>query len=149
MLFAALLTATFFGGIAPDYRASVGAELGDRTLAAAADRIEAAVPAGDYPQIDRTVTVRLPATIRGDPYRIVAGGGTPEVALVHPDRGVGGRLRLDLPAPVAVRGSWQSTSPSRVVVDAANGTTSVRLVDGTPDDGAGGSARPTGQEASG
>ena len=147
VLLVALLTATFFGGIAPDYRASVGAELGDRTLAAAADRTEAAVPTGDYPQIDRTVTVRLPATIRGDPYRIVAEGGTPEMVLAHPDRAVGGRLRLDIPAPVTIRGSWRSTSPSRVAVD-ADGPVSVRLVDGPPDDSADGPAPPTGQEGS-
>ena len=148
VLLVALLTATFFGGIAPDYRASVGAELGDRTLAAAADRTEAAVPTGDYPQVDRTVTVRLPATIRGDPFRIVAEGGTPEIVLVHPDRAVGGRLRLDIPAPVTVRGSWRSTSPSRVAVNAADGTVSVRLLDGPSDDGADGPAPPTGQEGS-
>ena len=140
VLFVALLTATFFGGVAPDYRAAVGAELGDRTLTAAADRIEAAVPGTAYPRIDRTVSVRLPATVRGDPYRIVADGRTPSVRLVHPDRTVGGRLRLALPDSVAVRGSWRSTSPSRVVVDSADGTVSVRLADGPSERDADGTA---------
>ena len=129
VLFVALLTATLLGGVAPDYRAAVGSELGDRTLAAAADRVAAAVPDAEYRRVDRRVRVRLPATIRGDPYRIVAEGGPPTVALVHPDRGVGGRIRLDIPGSVPVRGSWRSTSPSAVVVDRANGNTSVRLVD--------------------
>lgn len=129
VLFVALLTATFFGGIAPDYRAAVGAELGDRTLTAAADRIEAAVPRTDYPRIDRNVTVRLPAAIRGDPYRIVADDGPPSVRLVHPDRTVGGQLRLDLPESVTIRGSWRSTSPSRVAIGGATGNVSIRLVD--------------------
>ncbi|MBB6647536.1 DUF7266 family protein [Halobellus ruber] len=129
VLFVALLTATLFGAVAPDYRAAVGAELGDRTLAAAADRIEAAVPAAEYQRLDRRVTVALPATIRGDPYRIVATDGPPSVRLVHPDRGVGGRLRLDLPGSVTLAGSWRSVSPSRIVVDGTGGTVSVRLVD--------------------
>jgi hypothetical protein len=148
VLFVALLTATFFGGIAPDYRAAVGAELGDRTLAAAGDRIEAAVPVGDHQRVDRRVTVRLPDTIRGDPYRIVVGDGTRAIALVHPDRTVGGRLRLDLPGSVAVRGSWRSTSPSRVVVDGTDGNLSVRLTDAPSEAGATGDPRPTSREGS-
>jgi hypothetical protein len=148
VLFVALLTATFFGAVAPDYRAAVGSEVGDRTLAAAADRIESAVPGTDYPRVDRGVAVRLPETIRGDPYRIVADGGTPSIALVHPERTVGGRLRLDLSAPVTVRGSWRSTSPSRVVVDGAGGNLSVRLVDVPSERGTDGSSTATDREGS-
>jgi hypothetical protein len=148
VLFVALLTATFFGAVAPDYRAAVGSELGDRTLTAAADRIEAAVPGTDYSRVDRNVTVRLPETIRGDPYRIVADGGVPAVRLVHPDRTVGGRLRLDLPRSATVSGSWRSTSPSRVVVDGAGGNVSVRLVDGVAEGDADGSARTAPREGS-
>lgn len=147
VLFVALLTATFFGGVAPDYRAAVGTELGDRTLAAAADRIDAAVPAADHPRVDRRVTVSLPTTIRGDPYRIVAADGPPSVRLVHPDRGVGGRLRLDLPGFVTLTGSWRSVSPSWVVVDGADGTVSVRLVD-APSTGVDGSLRAPDREGS-
>jgi hypothetical protein len=148
VLFVALLTAAFFGGVVPDYRAAVGAELGDRTLAAAADRIEAAAPDPDYPRVDRRVAVRLPATIRGDTYRIVADDGPPSVRLVHPDRRVGGRLRLALPGSAAVDGSWRSTSPSRVVVDARDGSLSVRLVDAPPGDRTDDSPRATVAEGS-
>jgi len=148
VLFVALLTATFFGGVAPDYRAAVGAELGDRTLTAAADRVEAAVPIADSPRVDRRVTVRLPETIRGEAYRIVVDGGPPTVRLVHPDRTVGGRLRLDLPSTVTVGGSWQSTSPSRVVVDGASGDVSVRLVDAPSEGEADGASRTPSREGS-
>ena len=136
VLLVALLTATFFGSVAPDYRAAVGTEVGDRTLAAAADRIETAVPTSDTMQVDRRVTVRLPDTIRGSPYRIVADGASPvSIRLVHAADAVGGRIRLDVPESAEVRGSWRSTSPSWVVVTGTEGTLSVRLVDGDPIDG--------------
>ena len=131
VLLVALLTATFFGSVAPDYRAAVGAEVGDRTLAAAADRIETAVPASDIVRVDRRVTVRLPDTIRGSPYRIVVEGVSPaSVRLVHAEDAVGGRIQLAVPGSVAISGSWRSTSPSRVVVAGTEGSLSVRLVDG-------------------
>jgi hypothetical protein len=130
VLLVALLTATFFGSVAPDYRAAVGAELGDRTLAAAADRVEAAAPGPDVVRIERRVSVRLPDTIRGSPYRIVADGGPPmSVRLVHPDAAVGGRIRLVLPASATISGSWRSSSPSEVIVAGTDGSLSIRLTD--------------------
>lgn len=136
VLFVALLTTTFFGGIAPDYRTTVGEELGDRTLVAAAERTEAAIPTGDVLGVDRRVAVRLPETIRGDPYRIVAGttDGSATLTLVHPAERIGGRLRLAVPGDVAVGGSATSTSPSwvRIVVD---GGDAGGAVPGGPDDG--------------
>ena len=150
VLLVALLTATFFGSVAPDYRAAVGAEVGDRTLAAAADRIEAAVPGSDVVRVDRRVTVRLPDTIHGSPYRIAADGASPaSVRLAHPKEAVGGRIRLAVPGSAAVRGSWRSTSPSRVVVTATRGSLSVRLVDGesAPTDDQRTARSPTGGSA--
>ncbi|WP_435186322.1 DUF7266 family protein [Halobellus sp. EA9] len=138
VLFVALLTATFFGGLVPEYRTAVGAELGERATVAAAERVEAAVP-GDRPVgVDRRVTVRLPPTIRGDPYRVVAvaADGGPALRLVHPDPAVGGRVRLAVRADASVSGSWTSTSPSQVLVsttDRAEGVVSVRLVDAESD----------------
>ena len=131
VLLVALLTATFFGSVAPDYRAAVGSEVGDRTLAAAADRIETAVPAFDVVRVDRRVAVRLPDTISGSTYRIVARGAS--VRLVHPDNAVSGRVRLAIPGAAEVRGSWRSTSPSRVAVTGTEQFLSVRLVDGESD----------------
>jgi len=134
VLLVALLTATFFGSVAPDYRSAVGTEVGDRTIAAAADRIETAVPTSDVVRVDRRVTVRLPDTIRGSPYRIVADGASPaSVRLVHADDAVGGRIRLAVPGSAEIRGSWRSTSPSQITVTAGEGSLSVRLVDGGSD----------------
>lgn len=140
VLLVALLTATLFGGIVPEYRSAVGDELGERTLVAGAERIEAAVPRGDPVALERTVTVRLPPTIRGDPYRVVVDGTeTAALRLVHPDRSIGGRVRLAVPAAASLAGSWTSTSPSRIRISVAGGsgrpdragpTLSVRLVDG-------------------
>ncbi|MGQ4554557.1 DUF7266 family protein [Halobellus sp. GM3] len=131
VLFVALLTATLFGGVAPEYRAAVGDELGDRTLVAAGERVEAAVPAGGFAGLDRSVAVRLPQAIRGDPYRIVADrdAGDPTLRLVHPDASIGGRVRLSLPERTELRGSWRSSSPSRVLVSGGEGVLSATLVD--------------------
>lgn len=130
VLFVALLTATFFGGIAPDYRAAVGTELGDRTLVAAAERVEAAVPADTGIRADRSVAVRLPPAIRGDSYRVVVANdtSTPALRLVHPDASIGGRIRLTVPDATVVRGSWDSASPSRAVVVVTEGRISIRLL---------------------
>ncbi|WP_199723013.1 hypothetical protein [Halobellus sp. Atlit-38R] len=131
VLFVALLTATFFGGIAPDYRAAVGTELGDRALLAAAERVEAAVPTDTDVRADRSVAVRLPPAIRGDPYRVVVANDTsrPALRLVHPDASIDGRIRLTVPDTTAVSGSWDSASPSRAVVVVTEGRLSIRLVD--------------------
>jgi hypothetical protein len=152
VLFVVLLTAMFFGGVVPEYRTAVGDEIGDRALVAGAERVEAAVPDGSYPRVDRRVAVRLPPAIRGDPYRIVAerGSGTDSdaetergsgtnrdadshvaaLALVHPDPRIGGRVRLAVPRDIEISGSWTSASPSRVVVRDGDGGLSVRLEDG-------------------
>jgi hypothetical protein len=132
VLFVALLTTTFFGGVAPDYRATVGTELGDRTLVAAAERTEAAVPSDGVVRVDRRVALRLPETIHGDPYRIVAeqAGGEPILTLRHPDDRIGGRLRLSVPGDVVGNGSVTSTSPSWIrVVEGDGGRIHVTLGD--------------------
>ncbi|WP_311171424.1 DUF7266 family protein [Halobellus ordinarius] len=132
VLFVSLLTATFFGGLVPEYRAAVGTELGDRALVGGAERVETAVPGGDHVEIERSVSVGLPETIRGDPYRIIAVNDSNGSALrlSHPDRSVSGRVRLALPPTTTVRGSWRSPTPSQVVVRGTDGTVTVRLVDG-------------------
>jgi hypothetical protein len=140
VLFVALLTATFFGGLAPEYRAAVGSELGDRALVAGAERVEASVPTSGYARLDRRVSVRLPPEISGDPYRIVAetNPAGASLRLVHPDPSIGGRVRLALPGNPEIRGAWRSSSPSRVFVRDSDGRFSVTLVDGeatTAEDG--------------
>lgn len=143
VLFVALLTTTLFGGLAPDYRDAVGAELGERTLVAAAERTEAAVPDGDVVdadrigvesvQFERRVGLRLPSSIRDHPYRIVAeptANGS-AVVLVHPDPRIGGRIRLAVPASARVTGSASSESRSWIRVTATADRLTVRLVDGS------------------
>ncbi|MFB6308786.1 MAG: hypothetical protein ABEH35_05595 [Haloarculaceae archaeon] len=114
VLFVGLLTTTLFGGVVPDYRAAVGSELGDRTLALAAERIQQAVPP-DATAVRSRTRVELPATIRGTGYALVVDGRS--LVLDHPDAAVGGRIRLALPDHVAVvTGRWQSGAETTVVV---------------------------------
>ena len=142
VLFVALLTTTLFGGLAPDYRDAVGAELGERTLVAAAERTEAAVPDGDVldhadavgvegTRFDRRVSLRLPTSIRDDPYRIAADSTADGsvVALVHPDPRIGGRVRLAIPDSLTVSGSVSSESSSWIHVTATGDHLIVRLAD--------------------
>jgi len=142
VLFVALLTTTLFGGLAPDYRDAVGAELGERTLVAAAERTEAAVPDGDVidhadsvgvegTRFERRVSLRLPTSIRDDPYRIAADSTADgsAVALVHPDPRIGGRVRLAIPDSLTVSGSVSSESLSWIHVTATGDHLAVRLAD--------------------
>ncbi|WP_336021770.1 DUF7266 family protein [Halobellus salinisoli] len=152
VLFVALLTTTLFGGLAPEYRDAVGAELGDRALVAAAERAETAVPDGDLvgrvaaagveaPIVERRIALRLPETIREDSYRIVAESTKDEstatasspsestLALVHPDPRIGGRIRLAVPASATVTGSISSESASAILVYGDVDGLVVRLVD--------------------
>lgn len=134
VLFIALLSTSFYGGIVPDYRTAAAAEVGDRALVGAAERVEHAVPERTR-RVERRVAVSLPTTLRGDPYRIRA-VSAPDVnatALVldHPDAGVGGRVDLSLPMRGAnVTGRWESTSESWVVIRGGDGRVSVSLENG-------------------
>ncbi|MFB6250098.1 MAG: hypothetical protein ABEI27_00170 [Halobellus sp.] len=142
VLFVALLTATFFGGLVPEYRSTVGAELGDRALVAAGDRLETTVPSERFGRVDRRVRVRFPRTIRGDTYRIVAArdSGDPVLRLVHPHPSIGGRLRLTIPHRASISGSWTSSSPSRVIISVTDESLTIRLLDGGADVGTDASA---------
>ena len=134
VLFVALLSASFYGGIVPGYRTAAAAEVGDRALAGGAERVETAVPERTR-RIDRRLAVPLPTTLRGDPYRIRAASGSEtnatELVLDHPDAGVGGRVALSFPVRGAtVTGVWESASGSWVVVRGEGGRVSVSLVNG-------------------
>ncbi|MDS0297902.1 hypothetical protein NDI76_04035 [Halogeometricum sp. S1BR25-6] len=137
VLFVAVLSASFYGGIVPEYRTTAAAEAGDRALVGGAERVERAVP--ERPgRIERRVAVSLPATLRGDPYRIRA-ASDPEanataLVLDHPDVGVGGRVRLSFPTRGAnVTGTWESASDSWVVVRGGSERVSVSLENGRGD----------------
>jgi hypothetical protein len=125
VLYLGLVTTTLYGSAVPDYRATAGAEVGDRTLAAAATEVERAVPP---PAASVAVEVRvdLPRTIAGDRYAVRADAET--LVLDHPDPAVGGRARLSLPAHVvAVRGTLESTADPVVRVRSVEGGVEVVL----------------------
>ncbi|MFB6155364.1 MAG: hypothetical protein ABEJ22_05665 [Haloferacaceae archaeon] len=124
--FVGVVTASLYGSVVPGYRTATGAELGDRALATAAERVEAAVPPSGVTG-RRTLAVDLPATLAGAPYRIRAVNDS-ALVLQHPAETVGGRMPLALPERVRrVNGTWNSTDrPVVEVVDGADGVT-VRL----------------------
>lgn len=130
VLFVALLATTLFGGVLPDYRTAAGAEVADRTLAGAAERVERAVPRTEPVWIEREVRVGLPETIRGDRYGIRATGRA--LVIDHPSAGIGGRARLALPARVRVTGEWSSTDDAVVRVSGGREGLVVRLAERTP-----------------
>lgn len=106
LLYVAGMTGLLLGSVVPEYEETAGAELADRTLAAAAGDIEDAPP-----DVGGTATTRLqvelPATIEDASYRLVLSGRT--LTLAHPDEGIGGQTRLSLPEDLTVRdGTWHS-----------------------------------------
>lgn len=129
VLYLGVVTTALYGGVVPDYRDDAGIRIADRTLAAAAGQVEAAVPPATA-HVERRVRVDIPRTIRGTGYWIHAReGGT--VALDHPRDGLDSAIRVSLPASVlAVSGAWSSDEPALVVVTGSSDGVTVRLVRG-------------------
>lgn len=127
LLIAGTVTA-LYGGVVPEYRTLAGSETAERTLAGIGERVERAVPpAARHVRMDRRVPT--PATIRGRAYRVVATDDG--LRLVHPHPAVGAETPLLLPDRVTrVRGEWQSTERTRVVVRTTDTGVAVRLVSG-------------------
>jgi len=125
VLFLSGVAAGLYGGVLPEYRTDAGAEVADRTLAAAATEVEAAVPPdARTARVERTVDV--PATIRGDGYRLVVDAG--RLRLEHPRPGIGGETRLALPDRVdRIEGAWTSGATTVVVVESTPDGLAVRL----------------------
>ncbi len=127
LLYVALLSTTLYAGIVPDYRATAGAELADRTLATATHEVRSAIPP-PATAVRAEYRVELPDTIAGDGYRVRATNGS--LVLDHPD-GLGERTRLVLPDHVKrVEGEWHSRQTIRVVVTPAADGVVVRLASG-------------------
>ncbi len=124
VLYVSLLVTALYGGVVPTYRTAAGDELADRTLAAAADRIEAAVPS-DATRVRRTVRLDAPETLRGAGYYLRVRNRT--LALDHPDPAVGGRTRLALPDDAVVSGNVSSRDDPAVRVRGDPAGTTVRL----------------------
>ena len=124
LLYVASLVTVLHGGVLPDYRATAGAEVSDRTLATAADRVEASVPPPSI-RVDVTRTVALPDTIDRATYRVRAVDGA--LVLDHPDAALSGRVPLALPKyVVAVEGTWRSDEPA--VVHVRGGDDRIRVI---------------------
>jgi len=114
LLYVASLVAVLHGGVLPEYRTAAAAEMSDRTLVTAADRIEASVPPSST-TVEVTRDVDLPDTIDRATYRVRATDGA--LVLDHPDDALSGRLPLALPdRVVAVEGTWESDEPAAVRV---------------------------------
>lgn len=114
VLFVGLLTAVLFGNAVPAYRTAAGQELAERTVAGAADGIEASIPPAAR---DATVHARvdLADTIAGAAYRVRVDGR--RLVLEHPAPGIGTSARLALPDHVeTVRGTWESGGEPTVTV---------------------------------
>ena len=114
VLFVGVLTTALYGGAVPDYRDAVGDEVSDRTVVAAAERVENAVPPSA--RNVRTVhEVNLPDSIRGENYRIAIEGRT--LVLDHPSSAIDASAVLGLPERVgSVSGTWRSNDDAVVVV---------------------------------
>lgn len=135
VLYVAMLTSALYGGLLPEYRSLVGAELGERALAEAAGGVENAVPAtaAGRPRSNQSATrieadVDLPGRLRGAAYRIRAANGS-TLVLDHPRDGIGGRIRPALPESVAsVTGEWYSGGRTVVRVERRSDGVHVELV---------------------
>lgn len=128
LAYVGLVTSTLFGGVVPDYRSAAGDAVADRTAAAAAQRIQQAVPP-NATAVRARARVRLPTTIRGRPYDVVVRNRT--LVVDHPHPAVAAEVRLALPAAVvSVRGRWHSGRPAAVVVRSVSDGLAVRLRSG-------------------
>lgn len=125
VLYLSAVSAVLFGGIVPDYRTGAASEVGDRTLAGAAERLGAAVPP-NVMTVDVRRHVDLPRTIAGAGYAIRADG--PSLVLSHPDPDVGGRVYLALPDHVvSVQGTWSSRKAAIIRIVSVQRGVAVRL----------------------
>jgi hypothetical protein len=127
VLFVGVMTTALYGGAVPEYRDAVGEEVAERTVAAAAERVENAVPPPAR-QARVVHRVDLPASIRGAGYRIEAADRA--LVLEHPSPEISVRTRLALPARVdTVSGEWESGEDAVVVVTGDADRVLIRLTD--------------------
>jgi len=135
VLFIGVVTTALYGGVVPEYRDAVGDEVADRTVVAAAERVENAVP----PTVEHARVVHridLPTSIRGAGYRVVAVNRS--LVLRHPSPAIDARTRLALPERVeTVSGAWESGEEAVVAVSGPADQLSVRLTDREDVEGSG------------
>ena len=112
VLYIGLVTTTLYAGAVPEYRASAGGEVAERTLSDAATDIEAAIPPTAADASVR-VDVDLPSTIAGDAYRITANGS--HLYLEHPNPAVRTSVPLVVPDRVdSISGTWNSSEDAEI-----------------------------------
>lgn len=130
VVYVSVISTALFGSVVPGYQAAAGDEVADRALADAASRVDAVVPATGE-NVSGRARVDLPATIRGDAYRIEASGDA--LVLEHPHPAIEARQPLLLPPTVSrVEGVWRSDEPASVRVRRTDGGLVVSLVGGEP-----------------
>jgi hypothetical protein len=130
MLYLGLVATALYGGVVPEYRSQAGEEVAERTLATASQRVQQAVPP-EGRHVRSTARVDLPATIRGQHYRIRVVGR--RLVLQHPSPSIEATTRLALPDGVtAVAGNWSSDAEARVVVRGSRRGLVVTLEEGSP-----------------
>lgn len=128
VLYVGLVTSALFGGVVPGYRTAAGDAVAERTVAAAAQRIQQSVPP-NATGVRVQVRVRVPETIRTRAYDVAVRNRT--LVVDHPHPGVDAGARLALPeAVVSASGRWDSTEPAVVVVRSVPGGLAVRLRQG-------------------
>ncbi|WP_338727408.1 hypothetical protein [Haladaptatus sp. DJG-WS-42] len=129
-LYIGLLTTTLYAGAVPEYRTAAGAEVGERVLASATQRVEQSIPPAAT-TVQHRQTVSIPQTIRGEQYEIRAANES--LVLLHPNENIDGKARLALPdRVVSVSGTWRSTDETALVVEDAPGGLRVRLTEVLP-----------------
>lgn len=130
VLYVGVVAATLYGGAVPGYRSAAGDAVAERTLAAASQDVQRAVPPNGS-HVAATARVELTDTIRNRPYAVRVDGR--ELVLDHPHPEVTARARLALPPSVeSVSGNWSSTAPAWVVVEGTSRGLVVRLEEGHP-----------------
>lgn len=130
VLYVGMVAAALYGGAVPGYRSAAGDAVAERTLAAASQEVQQAVPP-DGTHVEATSRVELTDTIRNRPYAVRVDGRALVVDHPHPE--VTARARLALPpSVVAVSGNWSSTATTWVVVEGTARGTVVRLEEGQP-----------------
>lgn len=115
VLFIGVMTTALYGGVVPDYRGEAAEEIADRTVVAAGNGVEGAIPPAAA-DVSAETTVDLPTAIHGTNYRIVASENA--LRLDHPHPSVGGDVALALPDHVVqIEGTWRSGARTVVVVE--------------------------------
>lgn len=114
VLYVGLVTATLYGGAVPEYRATAGQEVAERTASDVATDVEGAIPP-EAAEGEVRIDVTIPETIADEPYRIYADGD--RLVLDHPKPDVSVEVPLVLPDRVlAVSGTLRSGGSARIHV---------------------------------